>query len=221
MDTVIETDPAVLPQWKGRPVPWAAKWSGEEIPDRLSATILPDGPRVVYPDGNEDRDSYGYLWRREGISRGGEPQFAQLNAYRQRASMRVPRCHVCGARLPRGKPVRWLLPAGGTFRSADGQAVLTHSPPTCDGCVPLARRLCPALRARGSVLLEVRDFRLWGVIGECFTLRPGTPAPAGLTPVKDLVCEYGRSYRGAGPGNYVARQQVVELVDWTEITAGT
>jgi hypothetical protein len=216
---VTETDPARLPQFKGHPVPWAAKWSEESIPASLGVLQLPNGtPYVGYPDRNEDRDEHGYLWRREGIVRAGTPQFAQLNAYRQRAAMRLPRCQVCGVKLAKGAPIRWLLPPNGVIHSGDDPAALTHSPPTCDGCVPLARRLCPHLSAHGSMLVEVRDFKLWGLIGECFVLGRDELGRIAVTDrVKDLVVKYGRKYKGVGPENYCARQQVVELVDFEEI----
>jgi hypothetical protein len=207
--TPARTDPATLPQWRGHPVPWAAKWSGEEIPEPLRPRLGQAGRVVLgYRDGNEDRD-HGYLWRREGISRGGQPQFGQLNAYRQRASMRLPRCHVCGVRL-RG-PVRWLVMPGALDTPPGTGAVTLASPPTCDGCAELARELCPHLRAHGSQLLEVRRFRPWGLIGEAF-LFDGTELAGRLS---DVVVAYGARYRDVGPGNFVARHQVVELTDFT------
>lgn len=225
MSTVTETDPAKLPQWQGRPVPWATKWSGEEVPEPLLPDLDSSGAVALgYRDGVENRDEYGYLWRREGIGRGGEPQFKQLNGYRQKACMRTPRCHVCGVRLPKDRPIHWLLPPDGlTTTTWEGTTAVTlMSPPTCDGCVPLARRLCPHLRAHGSSLLEVRDFRLWGVIGEAFMLEFVADGPRGpeiklLDRVKDAVLQYGVEYEEAGPKTFVVRQQIVELLDWEVI----
>jgi hypothetical protein len=219
VSTVTKTDPAKLPQWQGRPVPWATKWSGEEIPEPFHPMMDAAGDIVLtYRDGNEDRD-HGYLWRREGISRGGEPQFKQLNAYRQRASMRLPRCHVCGVRLPKDSPIRWLVPAGAVETVPTGEVTLM-SPPTCHGCVELARELCPHLRAHGSTLLEVRQFGLYGLVGEAFiwAKEPSADGQIELVDrIKDMVVHYGSRYRGVSPKNFVARQQIVELLDWTEL----
>jgi hypothetical protein len=79
--------------------------------------------------------------------------------------------------------------------------------------VELARELCPHLRAHGSTLLEVRQFGLWGLVGEAFIFE-GTEL---IDRLKDVTVHYGSRYRGVGPKNVVARQQIVELLDWTEL----
>lgn len=210
---VAMTDPATLPQWKGRPVPWVTKWSGETSMDPFTFAMNERAElHVVYPDGPEFRDDHGYLWRREGVGRKGEPQFAQVNAHRQRQAMRVPRCQVCGSRLPSDRPIRWLLPKN-TMQVTPEGAVTVFSPPTCEGCVPLARQLCPHLRKEGSGLLLVKAFHVWGVMGEAVMLD-------GLTVVdrvKDVCLEYGRAYKDAGPHNFVVRNQLVALDDWEVI----
>jgi hypothetical protein len=185
-------------------VPWAARWSGELSYDPLTVW---DG-EIHYPDFRENRDEHGYLWRREGARRTGEPQYSQLNAYRQKASMRAPKCQVCGTRLKPG-PIRWLLPKKALSITPEGE-VTVISPPTCEDCVELARKACPHLRAHGSDLLLVKRWHVWGVIGEVFVIENGEVVDR----VKDVCLQYGRTYKHAGPHNFVVRQQVVALDEY-------
>lgn len=203
------TNPAKLPQHLGRPVPWVTKWTGETSTDPFTFAFTSDGqPAVAYPDGIEFRDEHGYLWRREGSVRRGEPQYRQVNAHRQRQCMRTPRCQVCGRKLPDG-PIRWLMSKNALSVSPQG-VVTTINPPTCDGCVPLARQLCPHLSKTGSDLLLVKRWRVYGVCGELIVL-DGLEV---VNRIKDVTLEYGRSYKGAGPQNLVVRQQVAALDDY-------
>lgn len=213
MSALTTTDPAALPQYEGRPVPWATRWSVEAIDAPLTIELTDDGePFITYPDHQVNRDEFGYLWRREGAMRRGEPQYSQLNAYRQKASMRVPRCHVCGSKLPPG-PIHWLLPEEAMGVSPEGD-VTVISPPTCEGCVELARKLCPHLRANeGGDHLLVHDWQIWGVVGEVFIL-DGIQV---VDRAKDIHLKYGSTYVSAGPRNFVVRQQVVALDDWEVI----
>lgn len=206
------TDPAKLPQYQGRPVPWVTKWTGETAEDPFTFAYDDGGGLfVTYPTGGDNRDEHGYLWRREGAVRKGEPQYRQVNAYRQKQCMRVPRCQVCGTKLPPG-PIRWLLAKDSLAVSPEGEAT-TQSPPTCDGCVPLARQLCPHLGKSGSDLLLVKAWRVWGVMGEAIMLDGVTVVDR----VKDICLAYGRSYPTVGPRNFVVRNQLVELTDFEVI----
>jgi len=207
------TNPAALRQHNGRPVPWVTKWTGETSTDPFTFAIHESGQlAVAYPDGIEFRDTEGYLWRREGMNRRGEPQYRQVNAHRQRISMCTPRCQVCGVKLDRGKPIRWLMPKNGVSVSPEG-AITTHNPPTCDGCVPLARWLCPHLSKEGSDLLLVKRWHVWGVLGEVIML-DGVDV---VDRVKDVSLEYGRSYKNAGPQNFVVRNAIAALDDYEVI----
>lgn len=208
------TDPASLPQWQGRPVPWATRWTGEVAEDPMTFLPTPEGPIITYPDGAVNRDEWGFLWRREGAGRKGEPQFAELNAYRQKQSMRGPKCHVCGRKLPAG-PITWLLPKNALSVSPEGR-VTTISPPTCTGCVLLGRELCPHLRRGGSDLLLVKRWHVWGVIGEAFMFDGHEPVDR----VKDICLQYGRSYKDTGPHTFVVRQQVMALDEYEVIEEG-
>lgn len=210
--TVQATDPARLPQYQGRPVPWVTKWTGETSTDPFTFAYVADGLAVAYPDGIEYRDPEGYLWRREGVGRKGEPQYRQVNAHRQRQSIWTPRCQVCGVKLDRSKPIRWLLPKKGISVSPEG-AITTHNPPTCDGCVPLARQLCPHLSKQGSDLLLVKRWHVWGVLGEVIVL-DGIKV---VDRVKDVSLEYGRVYKDAGPQNFVVRSAIAELDNYEVI----
>jgi hypothetical protein len=160
------TDRSTLPQWKGHPVPWATRWTGEVVqtPAAMSIERATMHVHLRYEDGLEDRDSHGVLWKREGIGRQGEPQFADLNTYRQRASMNKRLCQICGTKIDE-RPIRWLLGQDQLIDLEDGDFA-TISPPTCSACIPLALELCPHLKRKGYAILKVLDYEPWGVMGQ-------------------------------------------------------
>lgn len=160
------TDPTTLRQWKGHPVPWVTRWTGEvsDTPTTMSMQRTTMNIVLRYKDGNEDRDDHGVLWMREGITRAGEPQFSEVNAYRQRASMNKRLCQVCGTKI-NDRPIRWLVARDQLIEFGGGDFG-TNSPPTCAGCVPLALDLCPHLKANGHAILKVLDYERWGVMGQ-------------------------------------------------------
>jgi hypothetical protein len=171
-ETIDTTPASVLPQWQGRPVPWITRWTGEVSEDSLQVSLSRDGVSLRYRDGNEDRDDAGVLWKREGIGRGGEPQYSQVNTYRQRLAMRRRRCQVCGSKIDE-RPIRWLMSRNQLHTGAStapwgvaGDEALTMSAPTCSPCIPLALKVCPHLRSEPWVILKVLEYEPWGVYGE-------------------------------------------------------
>src|SRR5438445_6042211 len=162
--------------YKGLQVPWVTRWTGEVPAGAQVDVVLEQGEPVVrYADGIEFRDDHGVLWQREGIRRGGEPQFAQVSAYRQRAAMRGGKCQVCGQRIT-DRPIRWLMDPVQLTHLRDGTA-LTFSPPTCTGCVDVALDACPHLRNNDRLILSVLEYRIWGVWGDMVRLDPGEAEP--------------------------------------------
>lgn len=148
-------------EWNGRPVPWVTRWTGEIAPDRYEIASTPDG-RITYAAGlnNYDPRDPKILWQREGIMRGGEPEWANVSTYRQRAAMRRRLCQVCGTKIADG-PIRWLMPPDGLeqYRTPDGEVVnITMSAPTCDGCVDVALNHCPHMVGAGAMILTVEDY---------------------------------------------------------------
>lgn len=166
------TDPATLPQHKGRPVPWITRWTGEVSPDMYQFKLTRNGAILTYPDGKENREANGVLWKREGITRAGEPQYSQINAYRQRAAMRKRLCQVCGTKID-ARPIRWLMNEQALTPQEDGTAI-TMSAPTCEPCIPLAMSMCPHLKSVDTVILRVLDYEPWGVYGQAVYLDPET-----------------------------------------------
>lgn len=171
-ETATITPASVLPQWNDRPVPWVTRWTGEVCNDPLQVSIDRAGVHLHYQGGNENRDNMGVLWKREGIGRHGEPQFSEVNTYRQRAAMRHKRCQVCGSKINE-RPIRWLmgrnqLHVGDVSRpwGVDEDAAITMSAPTCSPCIPLALKVCPHLRSSPWVILKVLEYESWGVYGE-------------------------------------------------------
>jgi len=166
------TPESALPLWEGRPVPWVTRWTGERIDTPLKVSLGRDGVHLNYEDGQENRDGHGVLWRREGLTRSGEPEYSQLNAYRQQACMSRRRCQVCGSKIDE-RPIRWLMSRAQLRTGEQGEA-LTMSPPTCSSCIPLALDLCPHLKSSPHVILKVLDYEPWGVYGEGVTVDPET-----------------------------------------------
>lgn len=165
--TIAATDPSTLRQWKGRPVPWITRWTGEvsETPTAMSIQRSTMSVVLRYKDGNEDHDDHGVLWMREGIGRQGEPQYSEVNAYRQRASVNKRLCQVCGTKI-HDRPMRWLMPRSLLIDFEDTGDFGTLSAPTCEGCIPLALQLCPHLKANDYAILKVLDYERWGVMGQ-------------------------------------------------------
>lgn len=222
------TDPATLPQFQGKPVPWVTRWSEEpaNVPYGVEVIRGADGkpePRITYGKGDDERDASGALWQKEGITKKGFPQWARVSTYRQRAAMRKRRCQVCGIRIPDGV-IRWLMPIDGVeeYEHNGEHRSITMQPPTCDGCVDLSLELCPNLQKYGYQVLRVLEFKEWGVYGEMLvppdvartfaeTGERVVPGPMGLFRIQTSVGfdeDYGP---GFSAGMVLAKQVLVEL----------
>lgn len=159
-----------LVTWKGKPVPWITRWTGEIIDDDdrvLRPFLNPAGQlqlNYVTDPENQEREANGILWQREGVSRGGEPEFSQVSTYRQRAAMRKRLCQVCGEKIT-SPVIQWLMAPGQLDVTQQGEAV-TMNAPTCDECVEIALAKCPHLIKAGHFIVKVIEYELWGVYGE-------------------------------------------------------
>lgn len=169
------TDPSVLPQHKGHPVPWVTRWTGQTDPSSFRLAMVDGKPHIEYPDGLGIRDQHGVLWMRESLARTGTPEFSQMSTYRQRASMIKRLCQVCGTKIPDG-PIKWLIANKMLYTYYDqngNEFTCTLSPPTCEPCIPLALSLCPHLK-KGHMILSVEEWEPYGVFGEAVIARgPG------------------------------------------------
>lgn len=184
--------------YRGVPVPWVVEWTGEVRNDPIQSRPVSGGVEVRYPDERPSDRVLGVLWLRTETDRTGDPQFAKLNVVRQRDAILFELCQVCG------QPARgsWLIPPSEKVKSGP---IRTATPPTCEVCVPIARRLCPQLQASQGVLLQVRHYRPWGVWGDIVELR-GSRMSHGQTEVPLLD---QRSQR-----NMLGRQLVAEIFDY-------
>jgi hypothetical protein len=206
------TNPLKLPQYKGRPVPWITRWTGEIIGKPYTLTRARDGKLYTTYDDDIYEDKFGgTLWQREGIQRGGEPQWKQVSTYRQRFAMRACACQVCGQKINE-KPIRFLMPADGyeivpPDEFHDKPQTITLTAPTCSECIPLALKLCPHLKKNGYQILKVATYRLWGVYGEIVVFK-GTRMHRGQTYVEYDTRSYGPDFH---MGQVMAKQLVVEL----------
>lgn len=168
--TATQTDKSTLIQFNGFPVPWVTRWTGQ-VPlntgERLTIGQDREGFFVEYQSGANNRDQHGFLWQREGLNRTGEPEYSQVSTYRQRTCMTRRRCQVCGSHIE-SDVINWLL-SKAQLEHYDSE-VVTMSPPTCDGCIPIALDLCPHLKKGYGVLVKVLDYEPWGISGEGFVL---------------------------------------------------
>lgn len=211
------TDPATLVQHHGHPVPWVTRWTDEapQDPIKLSMDLNTNQLWLTYSDGREDREEgTGILWHREGIKRGGRPEFAQVSAYRQRAAMRKCLCQVCGKKIDE-RPIRWLMAKGQLKIEDEQNAAITFSPPTCSECIPLALELCPFLRESEAVICNVLEYRLWGVYGECVLFRHDEGGEPMTKQMQGVYIAYDRDYAGLSKTAVAAKQQVVEFTKFT------
>lgn len=201
------TDPSALPNFNGRPVPWISRWTNEIAADRYNYGIQVLRDRSIaltYGDNREDRTD-GVLWQREGISRGGEPDWRNVSTYRQRASMKRRLCQVCGTKIT-DTPIRWLMPLDGV-EQVDEDTFITMQAPTCSECIPLALDLCPNLKTEGYQILKVIDYSIWGVYGHVVVTVDGKPRKF-QSAIEYDTTKYGASFT---LGQVMAQQQVVRL----------
>lgn len=211
--TVTATEASKLPDFNGRPVPWITRWSNEILRIPYSLEVVPGGTiRTVYPDGNEDRLG-DTLWQREGLTRGGEPQWKSVNTYRQRKAMRRCHCQVCGDKIDT-RPITFLMPMDG-LEHLDENTVLTVQAPTCEACIPLALKLCPHLKKYGYQIVKAIDYSMWGIYGEVvFTVE---------NQIRRMQTYIGYDQHNPPEfslGQVVAKQQVIQLGKYvTEIHA--
>lgn len=198
--------------FNGLRVPWVTRWTGDASPQPfqlVSSADLPDLPPFVsYPDPRPgDWDNHGILWQREANSPTGEPEFSQVSTIRQRRCMLERRCQVCGDEIPEG-PITWVMLRIQANVRDDG-SVTTVSPPTCAPCIPIAMRLCPALRSQDYVTYQVEAYQPWGVMGESAWIKPD----GSLGRERNTTVEYG----GSGVFNVVAKQMVVQFTNFKEL----
>ena len=203
---------------KGRPVPWITLWSNEQLtdPDDTAMGIFAGeepGEIVLayknYPDA--EREASGILWQREGIARGGEPLFAQVSTYRQRAAMRKRLCQVCGQKIE-SKVIRWLMAPGQLDVSPWGEAC-TMNAPTCNPCLDMALEKCPHLIKAGHFVARVLEYELWGVFGEGILYDPATNA---IKRQNHLLTPYNHPLESQLSYSAVlAKQQMVQFTKFT------
>ncbi|NUW45523.1 hypothetical protein [Nonomuraea rhodomycinica] len=146
-------------------VPYITAYSGEEVEGKLVLRWHPEaaGLRLAYVDEVALDRMFGVLWARQGISRGGAPQWKLVNSLRQRRAMLRNLCQVCGrpATDPISGRVWWVL-ADDPTDTSDG-AGYTNAPPTCRSCIPEAIASCPRLR-RSAAVYTVGGSEPYGVL---------------------------------------------------------
>lgn len=210
--TIAPTDKSTLPQWEGHVVPWVARWTGEVNNDALTVSMHVQSQQLAlsYKDAREIHDEFGILWKREGLGRTGEPEFAQYNTFRQRSCMHYRRCQVCGSKIT-DRVITWLMPKQ-ALRFVDEGICITDSPPTCASCIPVAQELCPHLKdPQNSVILRVLEYRLWGVQGDG-VLRDGN---GNTQRVNGVIMEYGHPLPQFPTTAIAAKRQIVQLTKFT------
>lgn len=204
-------------EYKGRPVPWITRWTDEVPTLSFSVRQVAIGgdptPRLqaFYPNDPGSHQEGLVLWQVDGLTRGGEPQWSQVNTMRQRAAMRKCLCQVCGNRMPDG-PIRWLMHTTNDITITDNGDAITTNPPTCENCIDIALAKCPHLLKYGHRFAIVNDHDMWGVYGSWVRLEEdGTITQGENQQNKHFAYDLGVAPNIA----VVARQQAVRLIDWT------
>jgi len=216
--TDIRTDVETLLHYGKAVVPWITRWTGERASDeerKMSLSLDEAGALWVhqagYSDDSEERELSGFLWQKEGVTRGGKPEFSQVSTFRQRTAMRKRLCQVCGQKI-QTPVVNWLMATGQLEFNEDGEAI-TMNAPTCDGCIPVARELCPHLYANGSMIVKVVEYELWGVYGEAVQMKMEDGRPLFRHVPPQFYC-YSKDYPGVTPTAVLAKQQVVRFTKY-------
>lgn len=157
--------------------PYITTWSEE---DDLPVEIIErPGRGIAYVDETLiDRDNHGVLWYRTPSRPGeGEPMFAKVHPLRQRRAMRRLLCNVCASPADRTDDgILWLLRDHHDEGPGWPENLAVTEPPICVRCVPLASRLCPALR-KGAAAIRVRRAPVAGVRGLLYRSGGRTPVP--------------------------------------------
>jgi hypothetical protein len=182
------------------PTPWVVSRSSEFLVPGITMRFVVDQdqhdkPTVAIEAPGLYRDSYGFLWYPATEDLTGQPNWNRTHPVRQRRSMDERLCQVCA----RGGADVWIIPPS-NLDAGKGTAVTGH-PPLCRGCLPIAQRHCPHLRAqqdwRPFTAAEVRPF---GVMADVY-------APTGAVERRGFVTPSDLDCRRA-----VARQRVVRLL---------
>jgi hypothetical protein len=151
--------------YRGMRVPWVAQWTDELGKDPIQRWQYGTSTGIAYADEKPEDRELGVLWMRTDTSRGGTPQFAQLNVWRQRRCMIDGLCQVCG----QSAEGSWLIPR--VEGRPNGRPMTIATPPTCAPCIEEARKVCPHLRAHGQgTRLLVRNYRPLAVFGDLVTM---------------------------------------------------
>ncbi|RKN39503.1 hypothetical protein [Streptomyces hoynatensis] len=203
-----QTAPARPLTWGPRrlPVPFVAKWSGEEVVVGGALRARPDGGGLAYRDeARGDRDRHGVLWARVTEAPGdGRPDFRVMHPVRQRRAFLERLCQVCGGPADRDAKGRLFVlrrPTAAEAVSGWPEGLLCTKPPVCVPCADTAARLCPHLDE--PVFVRVRKPRVWGVFGGFFLPRSG----GGLAAGEDDYLPYGHRQAPL----FLANQLVAEL----------
>lgn len=155
-------------------VPYITAWSSER---EQRATLVARRGRLGYADEHPmDRDRFGVLWRRVGISPGvGTPEYGKVHSLRQRRTMLRLLCQVCGGPADRTRDgVLWLMGRAEYEREPWPAPIESPHPPVCRRCAARAVRLCPHLRDHYTAVRALR-FHLSGVHGALHA--PALPHP--------------------------------------------
>ncbi|WP_328461608.1 hypothetical protein [Streptomyces sp. NBC_00448] len=145
-------------------VPYITAWSSET---EQHGTLVVRRGRLSYADEHPlDRDRFGILWRRLGVSPGvGKPEYGRVHGLRQRRTMLRVLCQVCGGPADRTcDGVLWLMGRAEYEREPWPAPIESPHPPVCLNCTVQAVRLCPHLRHH-YIAVRARRFHLSGVHG--------------------------------------------------------
>lgn len=128
-----------------------------------------DDPHIINTNVRAQRDQFGLLWHRDlpGAQGKGEPQFAGLHTLRQRDCMINHRCQVCSDHFPVGEPVTFLHGKSGLSLDRT-DPIITGTAPTCERCIPVAMRSCPAQRRMPRVIMRARSVQPCEIVGDVY-----------------------------------------------------
>lgn len=148
-------------------VPYITAWSSEK---KQRTTLVVRRSRLAYSDEHPlDRDKFGTLWRRVGISPGvGKPEYGAVHSLRQRRTMLRTLCQVCGGPADQTRDgVLWLMGRAEYEREPWPTPIESPHPPVCLSCALRAVQLCPHLRGHYTAI-RVQRFHLSGVYGALY-----------------------------------------------------
>ncbi len=207
--------------YRGTRIPWVTRWEPEALylkpEDIVAGVTMPDDGSEgfftvgITPDESDRvlREGAVIWWEEATHLQGtGKPQWKQVSSNRQRVCMRELRCQVCAMAVE--QPISWFGPRS-SIRVFDAgtNTMVTTSPPVCQACIPVAKALCPHIRAEGWLTVIPTGVHIVGITGPVAKLDPS--GSASMTEEEWVFYDDDKPGRVPDGKSVIAKQEIAVL----------